>query len=242
MVAVGLVAACLWMLAWAVGAGCPKVCECKWKDGKETVSCPAAEFIDIPRGLSPTTQVLDLTRNNLQILPAEAFLDSGLLNLQKVWLSRCNLKTLQVGAFRRLNNLVELDLGYNLLGAVPSESLKDASGLRDLRLNNNNISSLADGAFTRTPDLIKLDLGWNAISHASERAFRGLTRLELLKLSGNRLSVLRAATVAPLVAIHELHLDANPWVCDCVLRPMRRWTLERNVALQVRKECNNTNF
>ena len=40
--------------------GCPSVCQCKWRDGKETVTCHDANFIDIPKGLDKTTQVLDL--------------------------------------------------------------------------------------------------------------------------------------------------------------------------------------
>lgn len=229
-----------WVWAWVVcgtGGECPKPCQCKWRDGKETVSCPDAEFIDIPRGLDPSTQVLDLKKNNLQILPRDAFVDTGLVNLQKVWLNFCNLKHMDSGAFNKLANLVELDLSHNLLRAVPSEALKDVPGLRDLRLAYNNLETLLDAAFTPTPDLVRLDLSFNQISSANERAFRGLTRLEVLKLSGNLFTTLHASVVLPLVAIHELHLDGNRWHCDCALRPLREWMVERNVAFSEPPSC-----
>ncbi|XP_069970273.1 uncharacterized protein [Penaeus vannamei] len=231
-----------WAWVWAgvvcgTGGECPKPCQCKWRDGKETVSCPDAEFIDIPRGLDPSTQVLDLKKNNLQILPRDAFVDTGLVNLQKVWLNFCNLKHMDSGAFNKLANLVELDLSHNLLRAVPSEALKDVPGLRDLRLAHNHLETLLDAAFTPTPDLVRLDLSFNLIASANERAFRGLTRLEVLKLSGNKFTTLHASVVLPLVAIHELHMDGNPWHCDCALRPLREWMVERNVAFSEPPSC-----
>nr|XP_045608934.1 uncharacterized protein LOC123764806 [Procambarus clarkii] len=225
-----------WTVCGATGT-CPKVCECKWRDGKETVSCPDSEFIDIPRGLDPSTQVLDLKHNNLQILPRDAFVDTGLVNLQKVWLNFCNLKHLDGGAFNMLANLVELDLSHNLLRSVPSAALSDVSGLRELRLAFNTISSLPEAAFTPTPDLVRLDISHNVVEVVHKRAFRGLTRLEVLKLSVNKLMTLHADMVVPLVAIHELHLDGNPWNCGCQLRPLRQWMIERNVAFSEPPIC-----
>ncbi|XP_064096059.1 uncharacterized protein LOC135207962 isoform X1 [Macrobrachium nipponense] len=226
----------LWMGSETMGE-CPKVCECKWKDGKETVSCPDAEFIDIPRRLDPSTQVLDLKRNNLQILPRDAFVDTGLVNLQKVWLTHCKLKHIDRGAFNKLANLVELDLSHNMLRSVPSSALTDVSGLRDLRLANNNLTTLPGEAFTPVPDLVRLDISDNQIDEVNEKAFRGLTRLEVLKLAGNRFTTLLSSVVLPLVAIHELHLEANPWDCDCVLRPLRQWMIDRNVAFAAPPIC-----
>ncbi|XP_071543670.1 uncharacterized protein [Panulirus ornatus] len=225
-----------WAVCRATGT-CPKVCECKWRDGKETVSCPHAEFIDIPRGLDPSTQVLDLKHNNLQILPRDAFVDTGLVNLQKVWLNYCNLKHMDRGAFNMLANLVELDLSHNMLRVVPSAALSDVPGLRELRLAYNDLTTLSEAAFTPTPDLVRLDLSHNLIDTVNERAFRGLTRLEVLKLSVNKLTTLDADMVVPLVAIHELHLDGNPWHCDCHLRPLRQWMKDRNVAFSEPPTC-----
>lgn len=45
----------------------------------------------VPLGLSATTQVIDLTGNSLNLLPANVFLDRGLVNLQRIFLADCHL-------------------------------------------------------------------------------------------------------------------------------------------------------
>ena len=65
------------------------------------------------------TQVLDLSGNNLQILPREVFARHGLLNLQRLHLADCRIGQIDQTAFRGLTNLVELNLAGNLLTSVP---------------------------------------------------------------------------------------------------------------------------
>lgn len=218
-------------------AACPKLCHCKWRDGKETVSCPDADFIDIPRGLDTTTQVLDLRRNNLKILPNDAFLDTGLVNLQKVWLNYCKLKYIIDGAFRHLANLIELDLGDNALAEIPSSPLADISGLRTLSISRNYITVIYKEAFKSVPLLVKLDLSHNNISSVDENSFAFLNRLEDLKLSFNQLKTLPVNVLQPLAGLHGLHVDNNPWHCNCHLRLLRQWLLERNVAASIPPKC-----
>lgn len=218
-------------------SACPKLCHCKWRDGKETVACPNAGFIDIPRGLDSTTQVLDLRRNNLKILPNDAFLDTGLVNLQKVWLNFCELKYIIDGAFRHLANLIELDLSDNLLTTIPSIPLADISGLRNLLISKNLITKIPEDAFKSVPLLVKLDLSHNNISVVHEDAFAFLNRLEDLKLSFNKLKTLPVNVLQPLAALHGLHVDNNPWNCNCHLRLLRQWLLQRNVAASIPPKC-----
>ena len=220
-----------------VKADCPRICQCKWRDGKETVSCANAGFIDIPRGLDRSTQVLDLQYNNLRILPPDAFVDAGLVNVQKVWLTHCKLKHLHRGAFRLLANLIELDLSNNLLIEVPANALADATGLRELHLNHNYISSLPESIFTYTSNLVRLDISYNNISEIHDMAFMSLTRLEVLKITGNLLTTLTANILLPLVALHGFHIGGNPWHCDCLLRPLRKWMLKKNGAASISPMC-----
>ncbi|XP_064096057.1 LOW QUALITY PROTEIN: uncharacterized protein LOC135207961 [Macrobrachium nipponense] len=232
----------LWVWVWSltlcrVAGECPKVCECKWKDGKRTVSCIGAEFDDIPRRLDPSTQVLDLMQNNLKVLPEHAFANTGLVNLQKLWLTYCNLKQLDRGAFKMLANLVELDLSHNLLRSVPSAALSDIPGLRELRMARNALTSIPAEAFTPTPDLVRLDLSSNRIYALHYHAFWGLASLEVLKLSGNVLNHMGQEVLVPLMALHGLHLNDNPWQCDCRLRPLREWMINNNIAGLVPPTC-----
>ncbi|CAL4148213.1 unnamed protein product, partial [Meganyctiphanes norvegica] len=246
----GTTVLCLWigLYLWAWygvvvtaggGGGCPKVCECKWKDGKETVSCLEAGFIDVPRGLDPSTQVLDLRRNNLQIVPKDSFLERGLVNLQKIWLRGCNIKRIERGAFRKLTNLVELDLTDNNLNVIPIDVLKDVPGLRVLLLAHNSISTVPAGAFKKTSELVRIDLSHNRIQAMKERAFDSLSRLKVLTLSTNLLQTVMPGLLLPLTSLQGLHLDVNPWHCDCHLRSLRRWMVERNVASTVPPVCSS---
>ncbi|XP_037773322.1 LOW QUALITY PROTEIN: uncharacterized protein LOC119569059 [Penaeus monodon] len=73
-------------------------------------------------------------------------------------------------------------------------------------------------AFSATPELVRLDLSNNSIYSLEDNAFRGLARLEVLKV------------LVPLMALHGLHLNENPWRCDCSLRPLRRWMIDHKIA------------
>ncbi|XP_053655961.2 uncharacterized protein [Cherax quadricarinatus] len=234
--------ALLWVCLWAgvvrgSGSECPKLCECKWKDGKETVSCINTEFIDIPRNLDPSTQVLDMKHNNLQILPRDAFVDTGLVNLQKLWLNYCNLNRLDRGSFNMLANLVELDLSHNLLRTVPTAALIDIPGLRELRLASNALTNIPPDAFAPIPDLVHLDLSHNRIHNVDQKAFRCLSSLEILKFSSNMLVHLLQELLVPLKALHGLNLNENPWNCNCSLRPLRQWMLNHKISSVVPPNC-----
>ncbi|KAK4321907.1 hypothetical protein Pmani_007315 [Petrolisthes manimaculis] len=231
-----------WVVAVALtqagaAADCPKVCECKWRDGKEVVACPDAHFIDVPRGLDPSTQVLDLRYNNLRILPRDAFVYTGLVNLQKVWLNFCNLTRLEAGAFRLLSNVVELDLSNNLLATIPSAALRDLPGLRELQIAHNRLTTVAATAFQPVPDLVLLDLSHNGIGTVEMGSLASLNRLEVLNLADNLLTSLPIKHLRPLRDLRVTHLDGNPWHCDCHLRPLSRWVQDKNLAASVQPVC-----
>ncbi|MPC64008.1 Leucine-rich repeat-containing protein 4C [Portunus trituberculatus] len=234
--------ALVWVLLWlcvlrGTAGECPKVCECKWRDGKETVTCIGTDFTNIPRQLDPSTQVLDLQHSNLQVLPRDAFADSDLVNLQKLWLNHCKITHLERGAFNMLDNLVDLDMSKNLLRVVPTAALIDIPGLRELSLAHNDLSTIPADAFAPIPDLVTLDLSNNRIRSINPKAFRCLATLEVLKLSGNLLVYLMQDLLVPLKALHGLNLNNNPWTCDCRLRPMRQWMLDHKITSVTAPTC-----
>ena len=120
----------------------------------------------IPPGIAPSTQVLDLRGNDIRVLHNNAFLQLGITNLQRIYCSYCDigkdsvfstvlfddleLATLvfqqfffsveiEPRAFRRLTNLVELDLSENAMREVPSEAWKYTKALMRLNLSGNPI-------------------------------------------------------------------------------------------------------
>lgn len=230
--------ACMW--AWVVlevSAECPKVCECKYRGGKELVVCRNAHFIDIPRGLPPSTQVLDLRHNNLKILPRDAFVYSGLVNLHKVWLNYCKLMWLEDGAFRKVANVLELDLSNNKLRSVPSGALKDLGRLRELRIADNDLSTIADSAFKYSLSLVQLDLSQNRIATIEPGAIMILKNLEVLNIADNKLIALDGNELRPLSLLSVIRLEGNPWHCDCHLRSLRQWFYDRSMAASVPPSC-----
>ncbi|XP_071552070.1 uncharacterized protein [Panulirus ornatus] len=232
--------ACVWVWAWmglGVWAGCPKVCECFWRDGKQMVACRDADFIDIPRGIEPSTQVLDLSHNNLRILPRNAFVYTGLVNLQKVILSHCNLRLLEKGSFNSVENVMELDLSNNELRSVPSAALMDMRVIRELSIADNALTTIPTSAFTHTPYMVQLDLSRNRIHTIEAGALRNLTELEILNLSDNMLTFLNASELEPLLLLRVIRIDGNPWQCNCYLRPLRQWFHDRGLAASVPPSC-----
>lgn len=225
------------LTATSSGEPCPKSCNCRWKSGKQTVECRSARLRIVPTDLDPGTQVLDLSNNELHALPAEVFRRAGLVNLQKIYLSNCRIRSIDDSAFAGLTNLVDLDLSGNTLTGVPSRALRSVPALRELKLTNNPVQRIDADTFSAVPGLVKLDLSDCQILEIEPAAFDALTILESLKISGNRLQALRERTVVALRRVHNVELHANPWECDCQLRPMREWLQRNNIPYPIAPSC-----
>lgn len=223
--------------AVGVQGSCPSMCTCKWKGGKETAECIDRNLITIPDNIDPSTQVLDMSSNNIQILPREIFKRATLLNLQKIYLRDCRLGQIDFLAFTGLTNLVELDLSHNLLTSIPTETLTELPSLRDLTLASNPIQKIDNRAFIPVPHMVKLDLSHCEIQTIAQHAFEGLKLLHTLKLNGNKLTELRAATIESLEKLRGIELHDNPWMCDCRLRAAKLWLTNNNIPFTVAPVC-----
>lgn len=225
-------------VAGVMAGTCPPPCECKWKSGKEAVLCLNASISTIPLSLDAGTQVLDLTGNNLAEIGRDAFSKADLLNLQKIFVAKCRIKTLDRYAFRKLKNLVELDLSYNILLAVPSHIFDSIAELRELKLSGNPILRIMNDAFNHIPQLVRLEMSDCRLQTVEPRAFNGLqSSLEWLKLDKNKLGNVRSSTLTALQNLHGLELSGNPWNCSCALRELREWMLRQNIPSSVPPVC-----
>ncbi|XP_071044226.1 leucine-rich repeat-containing protein 24-like [Parasteatoda tepidariorum] len=216
---------------------CLSECNCKWKNGKQTVECIGVNLVGIPDGLSSETQVLDLTGNLLQLLPSRAFYRVSLVNLQKVFAPRCGLLSIADDAFYQLSNLIELDISNNFLTWIPSVALRDTPLLRRLLLSFNPIQRVENDSFSLQSHLTVLELSSCQIEAIEPRAFDGLKSLEYLKLDGNKLRTLPPEMVKPFSTLYALELHQNPWQCDCHIRSVRKWMLRHNIPISSPPQC-----
>uniref|UniRef100_A0A1B6E5R0 Ig-like domain-containing protein n=1 Tax=Clastoptera arizonana TaxID=38151 RepID=A0A1B6E5R0_9HEMI len=198
----------------SVSYSCPSSCVCRWKGGKQTVECVDKGLITIPDGMDHGTQVLDFTGNNLHELSRERFLRVGIVNLQKVYLSKCGISQIDGRAFSGLNNLVELDLSENIITEVPTETFYDFRSLMRLTMNKNSMRCLKRSSFEPLTHLTHLELSNCRIETVEDQAFKGLDKLEFLKLDHNFLRNIQGYNTLP-EKLQRIDLTNNPWTCDC---------------------------
>lgn len=216
---------------------CLSICSCKWKNGKETVECVGADLVNVPSGLNTGAQVLDLSGNLLHTLKTKAFQKVGLVNLQKIYLTRCGLVTITSDAFYQVSNLVELDLSNNFLTTVPSAIFKDCQLLRKLQLSHNPIQVIENSTFVDLVQLTTLEMSHCQIDTIQPKAFVGLKNLEYLRLNGNKLRILSGKVVQSLPPLYALDLHQNLWYCDCGLLEVREWMINNNVPISIPPKC-----
>lgn len=218
-------------------SGCPVFCSCKWKNGKQTVECINKDLLVVPEGMDSSTQVLQFCGNNLQTLPRDKFLKMDLINLQRIYLCRCRITSIDDRTFRGLTNLVELDLSGNLLESVPTETFLDCPALMRLTLNANPIKTLRKAAFNHLAFLTTIELSNCQISNVEQGAFQGLYSLEWLHLNGNKMTTLPGAAYLP-ESLKGVQLQENPWECDCHILELHAWLRAFTMPHSVEPLCN----
>lgn len=213
---------------------CPFPCICRWKNGKQTAECINKDLLVIPEALDSGTQVLEFSGNNLRTLHRGKFLKLDLINLQRIYLSRCRISIIEERTFEGLTNLVELDLSDNLLDIIPSSSFQDCTSLMRLTLSRNPIKYLERGAFMHLSSLNSLDLSNCDISKVENDSFRGLSSLEWLNLDANKITSLPGALPGSLKGVE---LQDNAWSCDCHILGFHDWLLNFTFPLSFEPVC-----
>ncbi|CAH0559946.1 unnamed protein product [Brassicogethes aeneus] len=218
--------------SWA----CGKSCACKWKNGKQTIECSNRNLDAIPSGFSADMQVLEFSGNRLPELPAEFLLKVQLVNLQRIFLSNCNIRAIHEEAFKGLANLVELDLSNNFIERVPTEAFKFCPALMRLTLNYNPIHALQKFSFNYLTYLNTLELSNCSLFEVEAGAFQGLHSLEWLHLDGNRLKTIPGRKTLP-DNIKGVELQHNAWECDCHIQDLHGWLVNFNVPMSSEPMC-----
>jgi hypothetical protein len=92
----------------------------------------------IPSLITMDATDLRLDGSNLTVLDATTFLGRG--RLQKLYLSRCMVSTIQNQTFAILGELRVLDLSQNDLKQLRGDEFHGLSLLRELNLQNNQVN------------------------------------------------------------------------------------------------------
>ncbi|XP_070550173.1 toll-like receptor 13 [Ptychodera flava] len=165
---------------------------------------------------------LNLSRNNLTILPENAFI--GLNNLKYLHLYDSKVRTLSPNAFYSLTNLTALRLGYNQISDIEDvkAALKNLKSLKYLDLGNNNLTEISPFAFEGVPKLEKLVLTKNQILSIHQDSFQGLSNINELDLTRNYILHIPNSTFSALPSLRILKLRNNALLLlDVINGPFR---------------------
>ncbi|KAL5014485.1 hypothetical protein ScPMuIL_008755, partial [Solemya velum] len=180
---------------------CPVSCDCNGL----TVSClgSLANSTKIP----PDVRILDLS-NNIQV--TENFTFSNYSYLAELNISSTGLVGIYTGMFQTLNNLRVLDLSYNLIEVLSSQSFTGLLNLRRLHLHGNKkIYMINPYAFYGLRNLPVLEIQQTQMTKLSKSIFEGLSSLKSLNMSNNMIYSVEDRTFEGLDNLHSLDLSEN---------------------------------
>ncbi|XP_077454893.1 trophoblast glycoprotein [Stigmatopora argus] len=229
--------------------GCPDKCECSL----QTVKCQNKDLDAIPPFIPANCRVLLITGNNISSVNEESFpsqleflthLDlsdneieavegmvfHSLPNLVQLDLSNNKIQTFSKEAFPDENKLQVLNLSssfHNYSSMSGLQEIIENGKLRQLTvldLSDNDIGLLPDDLFTNVTNLVSLSLQNSSIS-SIPNGLTKLPQLQDLDLRHNSLATLAYTimTEFSLKSDFHIHLEGNPWRCDCSIEGMLVW-------------------
>lgn len=158
-------------------------------------------------GLFTNLLVLSLDKNELRMIPSDAF--AGLNRLQDLGLNNNLLTELPPSVFTGLDQLLRLSLHNNQLGALAPDVFHGPSRLQRLSLHNNYLCSLPEDLFKNLDHLQAIFLQNNQLGMLAPGLFNGLTQLEILYLDNNRLKTLPPLLFGGLGRLQTLQIQHN---------------------------------
>jgi hypothetical protein len=161
---------------------CPEECECDL--AQYAVRCINTTLTAVTSIHFTHFDALGVAASNITCLVKDSFVSlTGLLDL---FVFRCGLRTIELGAFNGLTELAKL------------------------RLYDNEIHELLPFTFVNLKSLQILDLQYNNLQHLDSEVFSGLLNLVYIDLEGNELQYLHPDTFLVLPKLQALYLYSNP--------------------------------
>ncbi|XP_011305480.1 slit homolog 2 protein [Fopius arisanus] len=131
-------------------------------------------------------------------------------DLKVLDLSRNLLSGLPANAFRTLTSLVYLRLQDNIIDTVDEDAFAGLEVLENLDVSDNRLTQLPDATLTHLSSLQTLNLSGNQLKILGARWFEALGRLRELDVSRNGLTKAASGALQPLPGLSVLRLAENP--------------------------------
>lgn len=197
------------MEVFAKTPGSSSFCEtgCQCRGELKFTLCAKALFTQIPTTIPPSTELLDLSENELTIIPARSF--PAIRKLRVLLLQDNNIRSVADGAFSQLDFLQKLDLSRNNISSLGEGFSLGLGSLRELLLADNQLKSLDGRSLSYLDGLQRLNLTGNNIHSIQMRAFGGMSQLRQLHLQGNRVTTLESGVFSMLRSLEVLNLQVG---------------------------------
>ncbi|XP_078420409.1 immunoglobulin superfamily member 10 [Cetorhinus maximus] len=114
--------------------------------------------------------------------------------VERINLGYNNLVGLTSDSFVGLQSLELLMLHSNKIQEIPDKAFKDLQSLQVLKMSYNKVKALNGETFHGLRNIVRLHMDHNSIEFINPEAFYGLTSLKLLHLEGNMLQELHRDT------------------------------------------------
>ena len=108
-----------------------------------------------------------------------------------------------------MTSLNTIDLSFNKLTSLETNSFSNLTSLRTIYLRNNQISKISPNAFSGFSYLYMLDLSFNSLSTIDATSFTGLTGLTELILDSNSIKTINSTTFSAIKSLQTLSLRNN---------------------------------
>ncbi|XP_051874664.1 immunoglobulin superfamily member 10 isoform X2 [Pristis pectinata] len=115
-------------------------------------------------------------------------------HVERINLGYNNLMKLTSDSFTGLKSLELLMLHSNKIQEIPDNTFKDLQSLQVLKMSYNKVKALNRETFHGLRNIVRLHMDHNNIEFINPEAFYGLTSLKLLHLEGNMLQELHRDT------------------------------------------------
>ncbi|XP_018335308.2 SLIT and NTRK-like protein 6 [Agrilus planipennis] len=164
---------------------------------------------------NPTLRDLDLSENDIKVLPPHAF--KSLTHLERLNLSFNGIEVIDPDSFLNLYFLEVLSLKSNHIFDIHRKLFRGLHLLRDLDLSNNSISDFKTGYFSGMPELRHLNLSYNKIEYLEKTGILSLPNLGELDFKNNSIrDIDYKIIVSHLPRLTHMDITNNPLHCSIV--------------------------